>query len=665
MSTIKVNSIVPNSGTHVSGAFTGTFSGSIENGRLDRLESFSSSLDAAFATDAQLTSLSASLATRINAATNEQDLSGLATKVALNDFTASYVTDSASFADRIDNVGGGTATDISALNDFTGSYSTDSASFADRIDAATNEQDLSNLATTGSNSFEGNQNINGDFIITGSTLSLKKSTDSDPLFTVDVNSKRLGLVQGNGEIPGEFYLALSGSTAFLPRPDKTMFYGSRGFTFRTTSGIVSEFTNNRTSLTGSLLVSASNLNYVEFNTPRLTVLNGEFGGSSRLELVRPNNDFKIYANDASTGTWMISENRVKMMTPITQLSQLNDEPGIVNVIGALNVTGSIGISGSIVPAVGAGEYTSSFSLGSATNAWKDLWVSNGTINFLGPNGSEQGRLSSNASGLSMNSLKVSGSFETNGNQNITGSLNVTGKVNILRETTQSQVAIGDRTLGGIVAYILQPGDPGYDANVQKGLVVSETDIPDRFTETTWGGYNMENPSGAFSTAIGSGNSNTEAIIAAYTGSSAARLCAELTLGGYSDWYLPSKDELNKIWENRVAINPLQTDPFGLTEYWSSTVADNGLQEAWRQSFSNSGAQDLSAKLYENYVRAVRSFTIQAGPSLSVSGSVDIHNVLKLTSMNPLPTGSLGSMAVSGSSLYFHNGTAWKGVLLDA
>ena len=659
MSTIKVNSIVPNSGTHVSGAFTGTFSGSIENGRLDRLESFSSSLDAAFATDAQLTSLSASFATRINAATNEQDLSGLATKVALNDFTASYSTDSASFADRINNVGGGGSTDISALNDFTGSYSTDSASFADRIDAATNEQDLSNLATTGSNSFEGKQNINGDLIITGSTLSIKKSTDSDPLFTVDVNSKRLGLVQGNGEIPGEFYLALSGSTAFFPRPDKTMFYGSRGFTFRTPTGIVSEFTNNRTSLTGSLLVSASNLNYVEFNTPRLTVLNGEFGGSSRLELVRPNNDFKIYANDASTGTWMISENRVKMMTPITQLSQLNDEPGIVNVIGKLNVTGSMGISGSIIPAVGVGQYTSSFSLGSATNAWKDIWVSNGTINFLGPDGSQQGALSANASGLNMNSLKVSGSVQTNGNQQITGSLLVKGGVNIIRaQGTIPNLSIGDSAFGGKVAYILQPGDPGYDANLQKGLIAAASDIS---SNATWG-CRTTAITGADGIAIGTGNQNTIDIMAGCaTAGIAARLCGDLTEGGYSDWYLPSKDELHKLYLNRVAIGNFTEGTF----YWSSTEFD--ANQAWIEGFII-GNEAVGSKDSTNIsARAVRSFTILDGSSatVSVSGSVRIDEVLSLTAINPLPNGSLGSMAVSGSRLYFHNGTTWKGVTLDA
>ena len=39
----------------------------------------------------------------------------------------------------------------------------------------------------------------------------------------------------------------------------------------------------------------------------------------------------------------------------------------------VTISGSLLMSGSIVPAVGVGTATSSFSLGSETNAWKDIW----------------------------------------------------------------------------------------------------------------------------------------------------------------------------------------------------------------------------------------------------------------------------------------------------
>jgi hypothetical protein len=46
------------------------------------------------------------------------------------------------------------------------------------------------------------------------------------------------------------------------------------------------------------------------------------------------------------------------------------------------VSGSILISGSLVPATGQGTFTSSFSLGSPTNAWKDIYLSQGSIIFV-------------------------------------------------------------------------------------------------------------------------------------------------------------------------------------------------------------------------------------------------------------------------------------------
>jgi hypothetical protein len=50
--------------------------------------------------------------------------------------------------------------------------------------------------------------------------------------------------------------------------------------------------------------------------------------------------------------------------------------------GNQTISGSILISGSIIPTTPSGSFTSSFSLGSATNAWKDLYISYGSIIFV-------------------------------------------------------------------------------------------------------------------------------------------------------------------------------------------------------------------------------------------------------------------------------------------
>ena len=53
----------------------------------------------------------------------------------------------------------------------------------------------------------------------------------------------------------------------------------------------------------------------------------------------------------------------------------------------VSISGSLNISGSIIPNVADGVETSSFDLGSETAAWRDLYVSTGSIKFVGPGGS--------------------------------------------------------------------------------------------------------------------------------------------------------------------------------------------------------------------------------------------------------------------------------------
>ena len=170
------------------------------------------------------------------------------------------------------------------------------------------------------------------------------------------------------------------------------------------------------------------------------------------------------------------------------------------------------------------------------------------------------------------------------------------KVEELNNTNNNtELAIGDTHEGGIIFYL--DGNGG-------GLIAAPSDHESKLG---WTHY-LGDISGADGTAIGTGYQNTIDIESADTISgTAADICANLTLGGYSDWFLPSLDELNEMCLN---IGPLAF-PLGNIGgfispgyYWSSTEYD--YDRAWEVDVYGC-QQYYFSKGATFYVRPIRSF----------------------------------------------------------
>ncbi len=157
--------------------------------------------------------------------------------------------------------------------------------------------------------------------------------------------------------------------------------------------------------------------------------------------------------------------------------------------------------------------------------------------------------------------------------------------------TSNDFYLGQDTLGGIVFYIYIGSD-----GEQHGLIVNPGESTTKWQSTgtttnatrSWDGvYNMGQMSD----------------------SPAKTYCLGLSTGGFTDWYLPSIDELAILSNNRFhANNALNSGSHTLlsyyTDYWSST--DFSATNAFIFNFVG-GYINTSAKTNTKNVRAVRAF----------------------------------------------------------
>jgi hypothetical protein len=203
-----------------------------------------------------------------------------------------------------------------------------------------------------------------------------------------------------------------------------------------------------------------------------------------------------------------------------------------------------------------------------------------------------------------------------------------------------------------------------------GSTGSEVDIP-----------GLINVTAAATKSTQRGHETTPIITAhsSISSDSAAHYCENMTYGGYSDWYLPSKSELAYLYckanvSAHNASNP-QEEPncvgyggktselqgFASASYWSST--QRSFIDAWPQSFSN-GSQFSFDKYFNSHVRCARRYY---SPGEDITPNTiqwaDFENESSVETFAGIDTNimvEISAVDVTGSATleYRKNGGAW-------
>lgn len=156
-----------------------------------------------------------------------------------------------------------------------------------------------------------------------------------------------------------------------------------------------------------------------------------------------------------------------------------------------------------------------------------------------------------------------------------------------KHSSDDSLKIGQDFGGGIIFYI--------DGSGQHGLIAAPEDQSDSIK---WSGIFYRTD--ANDAEVGRGQLNTTSIISALgPGNYAASMCDQLIYNGYNDWFLPSKNELLLLYQQRNIIGGFVND-----YYWSSTEYDT--INAWYVYFPY-GPQYYAKKDINARIRAVRAF----------------------------------------------------------
>ena len=266
-------------------------------------------------------------------------------------------------------------------------------------------------------------------------------------------------------------------------------------------------------------------------------------------------------------------------------------PGTNGINGSVGATGPIGLTGATGPAGAQGI--------------QGLAGTNGAVGATGPAGSNglTALIKTTAEPAGANCATGGTKVETGLDANNNGVLDA-GEVNVSQTTyvcngsfnsSNNSIGVGDYYEGGVVGYILKPGDSGYDQNNLHGYIVAINAI----SVSTFGCSGTT--TGAIGVALGTGQNNTNLIIQNCVSTNiAAYFCDNLVYCGKSDWFLPSQYELLKIFQE----GPSNIFSGG-TGYISSSEVSNS--SAFIVSYGGGSSASSGNKSNSTYFIPVRYF----------------------------------------------------------
>ncbi|RRQ49568.1 DUF1566 domain-containing protein [Maribacter algicola] len=193
-------------------------------------------------------------------------------------------------------------------------------------------------------------------------------------------------------------------------------------------------------------------------------------------------------------------------------------------------------------------------------------------------------------------------FETN--PNMLATISVSNGIQMVSANAMVSLndvnEVGEYKYGGVIFWI----DPA--SNNSEGLVVA---VSNQFYSGTWGCTGTV--TGATGTAIGTGSSNTAAIVSSGCGTSGSVIeqIANLDLNGYDDWFLPSEDELTEIYTNISIVNTTTTANGGQLTYqfhWSSTEINTTAARLVNLTTGVVGGSGKDGNIY--FAKPVRAWT---------------------------------------------------------